>query len=273
MTLPSDVFEEPTQDQQRSSKAQARQDRKAAKEQKRVGFQAKPLQAKTPMQADYIQALTGGEHCLAVGGAGVGKTYLPARIAAQKLLAKEIERIVIARVAVSKPKHKQGFLPGKLSEKMAPWMVPIFDGLRAEVSAKTLEDWRNDGRVEIADFEHMRGRTFSNALVILDEAQNADWTDLKMFVTRTGEGSQVVITGDLDQIDVPDSGLADFTDMVRRFGLPLTILEFAPDDVVRSDFTRAFVKAYAQYRRPSKSVPGGDTNLDSPPAFLNNGRR
>lgn len=266
----SDVFDT-NPSEVRGGKAAARHARKNAKDQRRLSQQPKPLVAKTERQAEYLDLLKAGESIIAIGGAGTGKTYLATRIAAQRLLRGDIDKIIVARATVSKPKHRQGFLPGKLGEKLAPWMIPIIDALRAEVSAQQLETWKNEGRYEIAPFETMRGRTFARAVVILDEGQNCDWSDLKTFITRTGEDTQVIVTGDLDQIDIPDSGLEDFVTMVEQYDLPMDIVEFGPEDVVRSPFTRAFVKAYSTFRPGRRFTPIPVANLDTQPAFLDNG--
>lgn len=188
-------------------------------------------------------------------------TYLAARIGARKLIDGDIDKIVVARVTVSKAKHSLGFLPGKVEAKMLPWLQPVIDGIRAEVSAATLEQWQQEGRFVIASFEHMRGRTFDRCYLMLDEAQNADFGDLRLFLTRTGEDTQVVVTGDLDQVDIPDSGLPSVLKLVERFRVPMSIVRFTNDDVVRSPLAKAFVKAFA-----------GAVNLDKLPGFIDTER-
>lgn len=257
-----------------SSRKAANRHKRAADraEKKRPPGESRPLMAKTKKQGLYIAALMGGDSAAAVGGAGTGKTYIASRIAAKKLLTGAVDKIIVARVTVSKAKHANGFLPGKLDAKMAPWLIPVIDGIRAEVSAQTLETWKNEGRFEIASFEHMRGRTFADAFVILDEAQNADLGDLRLFLTRIGENSQVVVTGDMDQIDIPDSGLATCLDLIERHNINMAIFEFTSDDVVRSQFAKAWVKAFAQREQKVVSISwrtaATDVNLDRPPAFL-----
>ncbi len=286
-TLPfQDCFDKPL------SKAEGRAKRRADKVAKQPG--SKPLVAKTKNQGVYLGHLNAGRHVFAVGGAGTGKTYMAARVAARQLVEGKIEKIIVCRVAVSKPKHAMGFLPGNIDMKMKPWLTPVIDGIRAEVSGATLDAWKAAGQFEIVPFEHMRGRTFAGAFVLLDEAQNADYGDLKMFVTRAGEDSQVVITGDLDQIDIPNSGLCELVELVLDYDVPMEVVKFAAEDVVRSKLARAFVMAFERHERskglrkpelPSlRLVPkpvydadhvtadeDGDAFLDMAPAFLNNG--
>ena len=259
---PSEVVEFLDDPSPLSHKAQARQARRAAKT--KQSSLSKPLVAKTPKQAEYLSLLDAGEDCFAVGGAGTGKTYIAARKAARALIEGRVEKIIIARVTVAKAKHALGFLPGKLEQKLAPWLIPVFDGLKAEVSGHTLDQWRTDGKVEIASFEHMRGRTFSNAFVLLDEAQNADRGDLRLFLTRIGEDSQVVVTGDLDQIDIHNSGLEEVIDLVERYGIPMQVVRFGSADVVRSAIARAFVQAF-EADGLHRSHPPRDQILDAGP--------
>ncbi|MBB5277779.1 phosphate starvation-inducible PhoH-like protein [Rhizobium rosettiformans] len=207
----------------------------------------KPLVAMTPTQADYIDSLTNASQVFAIGPAGTGKTYIPARIAARMLKQKQIEKIYIARPTVSAKRHQQGFLPGKLEQKLAPWVVPIFDAIKDEVNPKTLEDWQKNGQIEIVSFEHLRGRTLRDCFVILDEAQLCTYADLKLFLTRKGESSTYVITGDLDQTEdevIPDSGLGIVVDMIERFDLSPDLIEFDESEVVRSADAKEWVTAF-----------------------------
>lgn len=244
---PLDHFERPP-----STKAQARAARraeKASRNQVRASASTQPLVAKSETQADLIACLRDGESVFAIGPAGTGKTYIPARIAAQKLLAGTIDKILIARVTVSDRRHALGFLPGKLDQKMEPWLKPVIKGIRAEMSLQTYDAMKAQGQIEYLSFEHMRGDTHSNCVVILDEAQNATFLDLKMFLTRQGENCQVVVTGDLDQIDIHDSGLDEVIDLCERENVPMDIIEFGEDEVVRSEGAKAWVKAFNKHKR------------------------
>jgi phosphate starvation-inducible PhoH-like protein len=205
-----------------------------------------PLDAKTATQAELLRHLRAGSSVFAIGPAGTGKTYLPSRIAARRLIDGNVERIIICRVTSSDKRHQLGFLPGKLEAKLEPWLKPVIEGLRAEMSAQTFDKLKTDGHIEFCSFEHMRGRTFGNCVVILDEAQNATFSDLALFLTRQGENAQVIVTGDLDQVDIHDSGLDEIIDLGDEFEVPMEIVEFLEDDVVRSPHAKAWVKALAR---------------------------
>lgn len=266
--LNESAFERPP-----STKAAARAARRADRAQKDARQHAKPLVAKNETQADYLEILRDGLSVIAIGPAGTGKTYLAARIAAQRLLAGKIDKIIISRVTVSKKEHGIGFLPGNIDAKMKPWLTPVIEGIRAEVSGKVLDDWKSNGQFEIVPFEFMRGRTFEKAAIILDEAQNATFDDLKLFLTRTGEGSQVVVAGDPGQVDIFNSGLDEIADIADHNGI-CDIIEFDENDVVRSAFAKAWVKAFAERdrrlkaRRESSEAAPAAGFLDTAPSFL-----
>lgn len=269
MHHPSDAFEGTP-----LTKAQARAVRR--QQRKEGGFTgSRPLEAKTPGQKIYLRYLFEGDCIFAIGSAGTGKTYLPARVGAKALMEGKVDKIIIARPTVSKPKHALGFLPGDLNGKLKPWLVPIIDGFKAEVSANTIDDWKMQGKIEFLSFEHMRGRTLENAFVILDEAQNCDFSDLQLFLTRIGEGSQVVVTGDTDQVDIPNSGLADIVNMAEANPeIDMKVIRFTEEDVVRSRLAKAWVKAFSARKQANALLPdAAEAFLDEVPAFLNNGRR
>jgi phosphate starvation-inducible PhoH-like protein len=204
----------------------------------------KPLTAKTETQDDYIDSLNTASQVFAIGPAGTGKTYIPSRMAARKLKAREIEKIYIARPTVSHKRHQQGFLPGKLEQKLAPWLVPLLEAIKDEVNPKTLDDWMNTKQVEFLSFEHLRGRTLRDCWVILDEAQNCTLGDLKLFLTRKGENSVYVVTGDIDQVDIEDSGLGPIVQMIDQYDLTPDIIEFDETEVVRSEDAKEWVQAF-----------------------------
>jgi phosphate starvation-inducible PhoH-like protein len=249
------------------TKAQARAARRAERNAKDNRQNAKPLVAKNEAQQDYLDVLREGESVIAIGPAGTGKTYLAARIAAQRLIKGEIDKIIVSRVTVSKREHGIGFLPGNIDAKMKPWLTPVIEGIRAEVSGQTLDKWKAEGRFEIVPFEYMRGRTFDSSVIILDEAQNATFEDLTLFLTRTGEDSQVIVCGDPGQVDIPNSGLEEITDLADRHAI-MDIIEFSEDDVVRSALAKAWVKAIAERRRRLEHQAANASNVDTRPDFL-----
>jgi len=229
-----------------SKKAAARHDRRQVKIDKSDAGTAelKPFEPLNATQATLFAALEHSDQVFAIGPAGTGKTYIAARKAIRKLILGQVERLIIARPTAAKAKHRLGFLPGKADDKIAPWLVPVLDGFKAEVSGATIEKMRKAGSIEFLPFEHMRGRSLSGAVVILDEAQNCDLGDLKLFLTRVGSGTQVIVCGDVDQVDIPDSGLASVLAMIEPCGISAVVVEFSDDDVVRSGIAKQWVKAF-----------------------------
>lgn len=205
---------------------------------------APSLLAKTESQAEYIKRIRAGENVFGIGPAGTGKTYIPARIAAQRLSAGHISKIVIARTTVANKRHALGFRPGKTDQKLAEWMVPVVEALKEEVGAAQVDKWKLDGRLQFLAFECIRGITLTDAMVILDEGQNCSFGDLKTFLTRIGQDTQVVVTGDPEQVDIEDSGLEAILEIACRHGVPMPIVQFDDADVVRSDFVKHWVRAF-----------------------------
>ncbi|MFR0078464.1 MAG: PhoH family protein [Blautia sp.] len=170
----------------------------------------KPIRCKTIGQRNYVKALRDNVVTLCIGPAGTGKTYLAVAQAVQELKAGKIERIIMSRPAIEAGEERLGFLPGDLSQKVDPYLRPLYDALYDMYGAEKSEKLRERGTIEIAPLAYMRGRTLNHARVIIDESQNASLSTLKMALTRLGEGSKMVLTGDVTQIDLPktaDSGL------------------------------------------------------------------
>lgn len=231
-----------------SEKARKRQERKAAKQQtfKRKG--PDPLIPKNVRQKDYLDALEESDQIFATGPAGTGKTYLAARIAAQRLKKGSIDKIYVARATVAPTRHKQGFLPGKLDAKLKPWMVPIFDAFSKEMSSSELDRYMAEKKIEVLSFEHLRGRTLENCFVILDEAQNCTYEDFKLFLTRKGEDCTYVICGDTSQVDASEiiSGLDTILSMIEKYDIDADIIEFLEEDVVRSAHAKEWVMCFSK---------------------------
>lgn len=204
---------------------------------------AKPLQSQTEAQAHYIMSIESSKITFGVGPAGTGKTYVCGAMAADMLLNHQIEKIVVTRPAVDAG-EEFGFLPGELDEKYAPYLMPFMDVMNERMGKSTVEYMVKTGKIEPATLAHMRGRTFKNAFIILDEAQNVTPTQMKMFLTRIGPGCTVVINGDPKQKDIPgESGLVDATNKIRH--IPgVRIIQFEKEDVVRSGIVQKIVEAY-----------------------------
>ena len=206
----------------------------------------KTVKARTHHQNDYINVLNNSELTFGIGPAGTGKTYIPVAHAVSKLESSEIEKIIISRPAVEAG-EKLGFLPGDLKEKVDPYLRPIYDSLEDVLSYKKLEKYMQLGVIEIAPLAFMRGRTLSNAYIILDEAQNTTVMQMKMFLTRLGFNSRMVITGDITQIDLPNnlkSGLPDALRVTKLIGKGVGHVYFDDKDVVRHPLVQEIVKAY-----------------------------
>lgn len=217
--------------------------RKAAKEGKRPSC----LEPRSPRQTELIRHLNHHPVVMALGAAGSGKTYVSARHALQRLVAGQIERIVITRPTISAARHRLGFMPGGLDQKMRPWLVPVMDAFRDGASSAQIERYMQTKEIETLAFEHMRGRTIKNGVFLLDEAQNCTLSDLEMFLTRVGENAQIIICGDPRQTDLEDqSGLATIARMVEEYGLNAGVVNFGDEDVVRSATAAEWVKAFSE---------------------------
>ncbi|EJU2882584.1 phosphate starvation-inducible protein PhoH [Salmonella enterica subsp. enterica serovar Newport] len=206
-----------------------------------------PLEARNEAQAHYLISLDTKTLTFATGEAGCGKTYLAAAVAAQRLLNKEVDKIIVTR-PVLQADEDLGFLPGDMSEKFAPFFRPVYDVLQKRLGGSFLEYCLKPevAKVEIAPFAYMRGRTFENAVVILDEAQNVTASQMKMFLTRMGENVTVIVNGDITQCDLPDSVKSGLEDALYRFkpSTNVGIIEFEAEDCVRSKLCKVALEAY-----------------------------
>ena len=206
--------------------------------------QSKPVRAKTAGQRRYVDAIADHVITFALGPAGTGKSWLAVAMAVQALHAKTVNRIILTRPAVEAG-ERLGFLPGDLMAKIDPYLRPLYDALHDMVGAENAQKYLERGTVEVAPLAFMRGRTLNNSFIILDEAQNTTPEQMKMFLTRIGFGSKVVITGDTTQVDVPDgrSGLAGLERVLTGIeGLTFVHLDYA--DVVRHRIVADIVAAY-----------------------------
>jgi phosphate starvation-inducible PhoH-like protein len=207
------------------------------------------------VQADYIQALYNNDMVFALGPAGTGKTYLAVAMAVSLFMSRKIDRIILSRPAVEAG-EKLGFLPGDLKEKIDPYLRPLYDALFDMIPAEKVHQYIENGEIEVAPLAFMRGRTLSNACIILDEAQNTTPTQMKMFLTRLGEGSRMIITGDLSQVDLPrdiKSGLSDAIKKVQHID-GIHAIRFSDEDVVRHDLAAKIVQAYEESDKQREQV-------------------
>jgi phosphate starvation-inducible PhoH-like protein len=205
----------------------------------------KLVEPRTDAQRDYVRALFAHELCFGIGPAGTGKTYLAVAVGVSMFIGGHVDRIVLSRPAVEAG-ERLGFLPGAMEEKVDPYMQPLYDALNDFLPGKQLARLREEKRIEIAPLAFMRGRTLSNSFVVLDEAQNATTMQMKMFLTRLGEGSRMVVTGDRTQVDLPRgqaSGLADAERLLAGID-GISFSYFTARDVVRHRLVARIIEAY-----------------------------
>ena len=210
-----------------------------------ITSRGKPIKCKTVGQKKYVDLMKKNTITFGVGPAGTGKTYLAVAIAVNAYKAKQVEKIILTRPAVEAG-EKLGFLPGDLQEKVNPYLRPLYDALQEMLGLETYGKLMERGTIEIAPLAYMRGRTLSNAYVILDEAQNTTREQIKMFLTRLGENSKMVITGDLTQVDLPKgltSGLKHAIKILKDID-DIGIIRLNEKDVVRHPLVQKIVKAY-----------------------------
>ena len=216
------------------------------------------ISARSPTQAAYFQAMENNELVFGLGPAGTGKTYLAVAQAVSLLMSGQVDRIVLSRPAVEAG-ERLGFLPGDLREKVDPYLRPIYDALYDMMPADQVVKRLTLGEIEIAPLAFMRGRTLSNSFVILDEAQNTTPTQMKMALTRLGEQSRMVVTGDITQIDLPSgvrSGLKDALEILEGVA-GVEVVRFTKADVVRHPLVARIVEAYDERDRRHATRPQG----------------
>jgi phosphate starvation-inducible PhoH-like protein len=205
----------------------------------------RPIVPKSLGQRRYVEAIRTHDLTFGIGPAGTGKTYLAMAMAASALMQKRVKRIVLARPAVEAG-EKLGFLPGDMAEKVNPYLRPLYDALHDMLDFERAEQLRERGQVEVAPLAFMRGRTLNDAFVILDEAQNATSEQMRMFLTRFGFGSKVVVTGDVTQSDLPHgarSGLREARDLLQGVA-GISFCSFTDEDVVRHPLVQKIIVAY-----------------------------
>lgn len=217
------------------------------------GTSGKPIRARTVNQVSLVNFYKDNDLIIAEGPAGTGKTYTSIALAVKALKEREVKKIVLARPAVEAG-ERLGFLPGDMKEKLDPYLQPLYDALHDMIPFRKLETLMEDGTIQIAPLAFMRGRTLENAFVILDEAQNATVSQLKMFLTRMGVSSKFILTGDTTQIDLPrrnDSGLLQAMKLLEGIE-GVTVIRFDERDIVRHRLVKHIVRAYGSHERNRK---------------------
>ena len=219
----------------------------------------KQIKCKTLGQKKYIQALKTHELVFGVGPAGTGKTYLAVAMAVVAFKNKEVERIILTRPAVEAG-EKLGFLPGDLQNKVDPYLRPLYDALQEFFGLETYKQLMERGAIEVAPLAYMRGRTLNNAFIILDEAQNCSIEQMKMFLTRFGEGSRIVVTGDVTQIDLPKEKMSGLVHAIRVLdGVEgISVVKLTHKDVVRHELVQRIIQAYERHENARNRERGND---------------
>ena len=221
-----------------------------------VTSKGKPVKPKTLGQKQYVDAIAKNTVTLGIGPAGTGKTYLAVAMAVRAFRAKEVNRIILTRPAVEAGEHL-GFLPGDLQSKVDPYLRPLYDALFDMLGAESYQRYMERGDIEIAPLAYMRGRTLDDSFIILDEAQNTTPEQMKMFLTRLGFNSRMVVTGDVTQIDLPDgkqSGLKQVMRILQDVE-DIAICTFGQKDVVRHQLVQRIIAAYEQFERSRAKGP------------------
>ena len=219
------------------------------------GVNGRPITARTENQKALVDAFRKNDLCFALGPAGSGKTYVAIALAVKALKNKEIRKIILSRPAVEAG-EKLGFLPGEMKDKLDPYLQPLYDALEDMIPAAKLKELMETNVIQIAPLAYMRGRTLSDAVIILDEAQNTTAPQIKMFLTRLGLGARMIVTGDMSQIDLPNnvtSGLVQAQRILHNISGIATV-QFDKRDIVRHKLVQKIVDAYDHYEEERKKL-------------------
>lgn len=221
-----------------------------------ITAKGKPVKAKTLGQKTYCDAIANNTITLGIGPAGTGKTYLAVAAAVAAFRAEEVNRIILTRPAVEAG-ERLGFLPGDLQSKVDPYLRPLYDALFDMLGADTYQKYLERGNIEVAPLAYMRGRTLDDSFIILDEAQNTSREQMKMFLTRIGFGSKVVITGDITQIDLPEDKVSGLKIAMKVLdGIDdISICKLTGADVVRHQLVQKIIEAYEVYDKKNPPEP------------------
>ena len=220
------------------------------------GVNGKPIKARTPNQQLLVKTFTENDLTFALGPAGTGKTYLAVAMAVRALKNREVRKIILSRPAVEAG-EKLGFLPGDMKDKIDPYLQPLYDALEDMIPNAKLKEYMETKVIQIAPLAFMRGRTLNDAIVVLDEAQNTTTHQIKMFLTRLGMGSKMIVTGDVTQIDLPRttaSGLIQALKILRNVK-GMGRVEFEKKDIVRHHLVQRIVEAYERHDEEERATP------------------
>ena len=235
---------------------------KIAKDVVCISAKGKPIKAKTVGQQNYMKAIQKNTITIGVGPAGTGKTYLAVAAAVAAFRERQVNRIILTRPAVEAG-ERLGFLPGDLQNKVDPYLRPLYDALFDMLGAETFQKYQERGSIEVAPLAYMRGRTLDDSFIILDEAQNTTREQMKMFLTRLGFGSKIVITGDVTQIDLPDDKVSGLKDAVRVLEnvKDIAICRLTSADVVRHALVQEIINAYEKHEK-KREIPKAPRKFD-----------
>jgi len=227
-----------------------------------ISAKGKPIKAKTVGQQNYMKAIQKNTITIGVGPAGTGKTYLAVAAAVAAFRERQVNRIILTRPAVEAG-ERLGFLPGDLQNKVDPYLRPLYDALFDMLGAETFQKYQERGSIEVAPLAYMRGRTLDDSFIILDEAQNTTREQMKMFLTRLGFGSKIVITGDVTQIDLPDDKVSGLKDAVRVLEnvKDIAICRLTSADVVRHALVQEIINAYEKHEK-KREAPKAPRKFD-----------
>ena len=227
------------------------------------GVNGKPISGRTPNQQLLVKTYQQNDLTFALGPAGTGKTYIAIALAVRALKNKEVRKIILSRPAVEAG-EKLGFLPGDMKDKIDPYLQPLYDALEDMIPAVKLKEYMESNVIQIAPLAFMRGRTLSDAVIVLDEAQNTTTHQIKMFLTRLGMGSKMIITGDVTQIDLPRTSVSGLVQALAVLkGVPgIGLVEFGKKDIVRHHLVQRIVEAYEKHEATQKAKAAADRQSD-----------
>ena len=227
------------------------------------GVNGRPISGRTPNQQLLVKTYQQNGLTFALGPAGTGKTYIAIALAVRALKNKEVRKIILSRPAVEAG-EKLGFLPGDMKDKIDPYLQPLYDALEDMIPAVKLKEYMESNVIQIAPLAFMRGRTLSDAVIVLDEAQNTTTHQIKMFLTRLGMGSKMIITGDVTQIDLPRTSVSGLVQALAVLkGVPgIGLVEFGKKDIVRHHLVQRIVEAYEKHEATQKAKAAADRQSD-----------